>query len=36
MVWEDTETRLELVSDPRRSAATVYAVLTDRFPLPVP
>ncbi len=31
VVWEDPRTRLELVRDPRRSAATVYSLLVDRL-----
>jgi len=31
IVWEDPRTRLELVRDPRRSAATVYSLLVDRL-----
>ncbi len=30
LVWEDLETRFQLVSDPRRSVSTVYGVLSDR------
>jgi hypothetical protein len=29
-VWEDAQTRFELVHDPERSAGTVYSVLQDR------